>query len=802
MENCSICNLNYKKAFKSDHLKSVKHLEKFNQYYCKKCNLYMPISDKSSHLNSDEHKNRINKIWCEDCSKYISDTTRHFQSEIHLQNRQQNGMQSQRSCITDFGTALLPSGNGVNIIVNENTYIKLKINPTENLENRINELISKRYFPRFKYQLSYLAKFSKIVNGEEEVFKRWIKSDLIYNHIQSTFGTQQDTHNTLMQKLDDEQLEGSGFQFQEIEEVILEIYKVNDIQASSYIELPPKYKNSQSIINIKNNDQFCFLWCILAYLFPVEDNKNITSSYSKHFDKFNLEGLEFPMKVTDIPKFENLNRLNTGGQQCCIPKALCVNVFELTGNVLTPIHINTNYDQPQIDLLLYQNHYCLITKLHCLINKDSHMKHVCRRCLTAFKSQPVLIDHIDRCQKQQPTKITFSWKDHLKFEHYHMKVPVPIRVYADFECINQPGNDAKVLFKQIPIAVGYYVISPFGNYYYSYFGIDCTTWFVNRMLTLEKIANNYFKTNLELEITPQEEESFQLAEECWLCENPLEGEKVRDHDHLTGKYRGAAHNICNINCKQRSSSFVPIFFHNFSGYDCHLIFQELLIQAFEKGYEPKIIPKSIENYVSIQVGCLRFLDSYRFLSSSLDKLVKSLDNFPIMKLEGMSDDLFKKKLAYPYEYLNLDNFQEPLNLTKEDYWSTLTQSYPSDDDIKRTQELIDKNNITAGQELTVLYLKMDVLQLADVFENFVESSTREYKINPLYSYSLPGYTWKAGLKLTNIKLDFIKDTAKLPSGKELLLLLENNIRGGISSVMGDRHVQSNENKRNLIYRCK
>ena len=725
MENCSICNLNYKKAFKSDHLKSVKHLEKLNQYYCEKCNLYMPISDKSSHLNSDEHKNRINKMWCEDCSKYISDTTRHFQSEIHLQNRQQNSIQSQRSCITDFGTALLPSGNGVTIIVNENTYIKLKVNPTENLEHNINELFSKNYFPRYKYQLSYLAKFSKMINGEEDVFKRWIKSDLIYNH------TQQDTHNTLMQKLDDEQLEGSGFVFQEIEEVILEIYKIKDIQASSYIELPPKYKNSQSIINIKNNDQFCFLWCILAYLFPVVNNKNTTSSYSKHFDKFNLEGLEFPMKVKDIPKFENLNTQSAFGI------GLCMNVFELTGTVLTPIHVNKNYLQPQIDLLLYQNHYCLITKLHCLINKDSHMKNVCRRCLTAFSSQPVLIDHMERCIKQQPTKITFSWKDQLKFEDYHMKVPVPIGVYADFECIIQPQKDLKVLFKQIPIAVGYYVISPFGNYYYSYFGTDCTKWFVNRMLTLEKIANNYFKTNLELEMSQEEEVQFQLAEECWLCENPLEGEKVRDHDHLTGKYRGAAHNICNINCKQKSSSFVPIILHNFSGYDCHLIFEELLTKAYNQNYNPTIIPKSLENYVSVQVGCLRFLDSYRFLSSSLDKLVKSLDNFPIMKLEGMSDDLFKKKLAYPYEYLYLDNFQEPLNLTKEDYWSTLTQSYPSDDDIKRTQELIDKNKIENGRELTMLYLKMDVLQLTDVFENFVESSTREYKIIPLYSYSLP-----------------------------------------------------------------
>ena len=136
MENCSICNLNYKKVFKSDHLKSVKHLEKLDQYYRKKCNLYMPISDKFSHLSSDEHKNKTEqrRVWCEDCSKYISDTTRHFQSEIHLQNRQRENMQN--------------FGNGVEIIMNENTYIKLKINPTSNLEDHINELLSKNYFPR------------------------------------------------------------------------------------------------------------------------------------------------------------------------------------------------------------------------------------------------------------------------------------------------------------------------------------------------------------------------------------------------------------------------------------------------------------------------------------------------------------------------------------------------------------------------------------------------------------------------------------------------------------------------------
>ena len=90
----------------------------------------------------------------------------------------------------------------------------------------------------------------------------------------------------------------------------------------------------------------------------------------------------------------------------------------------------------------------------------------------------------------------------------------------------------------------------------------------------------------------------------------------------------------------------------------------------------------------------------------------------------------------------------------------------------------------------MIYLKMDVLQLTDVFENFVQTSTEDNGINPLYPFSAPGYTWNAGLKLTDIKLDFIKD-------KHLLLLLENNIRGGISSVMGDRFVESNENKQIL-----
>ena len=73
------------------------------------------------------------------------------------------------------------------------------------------------------------------------------------------------------------------------------------------------------------------------------------------------EVLEFPKKVNDIPEFEKFNNLN-------------VNVFELTNIVLTPILINKNYSQQQIHLLVFENRYCLSTKVHCLIKKYSHMK--------------------------------------------------------------------------------------------------------------------------------------------------------------------------------------------------------------------------------------------------------------------------------------------------------------------------------------------------------------------------------------------------------------------------------------------
>ena len=207
--------------------------------------------------------------------------------------------------------------------------------------------------------------------------------------------------------------------------------------------------------------------------------------------------------------------------------------------------------------------------------------------------------------------------------------------------------------------------------------------------------------------------------------------------------------------------------------------------------ENGIIDKSSENYISVKIGCLKFLDSYRFLDASLDKLSPTLTSFPSLDANGMEDYSFKRKLAFPYEKgNNIESFYKPLKLGREDYFSTLKQSYPDFEEIIRTQAIIVKNRTTNLKELTMLYLKNDVILLTDIFQNYIDTCKKAYGISSLYSYSTPSFTWKAGLKMTGVKLDYITDD-------KLRILLENNMRGGPSACMVNRYLKIGERK--IVY---
>ena len=108
-----------------------------------------------------------------------------------------------------------------------------------------------------------------------------------------------------------------------------------------------------------------------------------------------------------------------------------------------------------------------------------------------------------------------------------------------------------------------------------------------------------------------------------LWKKNIKSDKARDHGHLTGKYRGPAHSKCNINVGQDKSNCIPFIFQNFSNYDCHMFFRKLVDKKNDK-VEFNVIPKTNEEYFSLTYCCKRFIDSYRFLSSSLDSLIKNL----------------------------------------------------------------------------------------------------------------------------------------------------------------------------------
>ena len=205
--------------------------------------------------------------------------------------------------------------------------------------------------------------------------------------------------------------------------------------------------------------------------------------------------------------------------------------------------------------------------------------------------------------------------------------------------------------------------------YESPLGYDNVDWFVKEVIKLENKMAFYFKeTKKDIIMTQEDEEDYKNNNNCRFCEKEILSNKVRDHYHLTGKYKGPAHNTCNINVKQKDSNFIPFAFHNFSNYDCHMFFKRLVDLKKDK-VKVKILPKTNEEYITVKYGCIRFIDSYRFLSESLDKLVKNLDedDFKILKKKFPDKwQYLNKKLACPYEYFNsINDYQKPVNNLKK-----------------------------------------------------------------------------------------------------------------------------------------
>ena len=659
--------------------------------------------------------------------------------------------------------------------------------------------------------------------------------------------------------------EGSGWTIESVDNHYLNIVQYQPMKGSSYIKLPQELRHHRKgLINMKNDDNECFRWCHIRYLNPQDKYpQRIKKSDKEFIKKLDYSEIEFPVTTKKYNKIEKQNEIN-------------INVFGYENKQPYPIYISKEKYEKHIELLLItedeNKHYVLIKDFNRFMynqTKHEHKKHFCMHCLQCFSSEEVLNNHKNNCIQvngEQAIKMPDKNNNTLKFNNFHKQQPVPFVIYADFEAITekisgcQPNNNKSftdAYQKHTDCGFGYKVVCCYDDKYSQplkiYRGEKAVYTFLEYMLDEVKYCKKIVKQqfNKPLKMTKEDEDKFKIADECHICNNKYTDEdiRVRDHCHITGKYRGSAHQECNLKLRVNPEEVkIPVIFHNLRGYDSHFIMQEIgaIVKDYEytnnKGQKCQMninaIPNNMEKYMAFMLGNhLTFIDSFQFMMSSLEKLVKNITkcgkcetckpddcmklniNYENKTLQHKTSipcgdcincknndkdcispnydklkytskifkdkklDLMARKGVYPYDYMDsFEKFNSPLP-KKEEFFSILNNKHISNEDYEHAKNIWNTFNLKNMGEYHDLYLKSDILLLVDVFENFRKTCLEYYKLDPCHYFTSPGLSWDAMLKMTDIKLELMTDI-------DMFQFIEKGLRGGISYI-ANRHGKAN-----------
>ena len=601
------------------------------------------------------------------------------------------------------------------------------------------------------------------------------------------------------------QREGSGWRFKSVNSLDIHFNRFEPLSGSSYIPLPKVLENKKAIINVQNlKDNECFKWAITSAIYPAESSGKRVTKYIENSKKFNWEGISFPTSLREIDTFEKQN------------PSISVNVFGYEKEVY-PLRISKRADAKTVNLILISNeenhHYCYIKNMSRLlssqISNSKCKRFFCLRCLNSFPTEESLQKHDAYCSNNEAVRVQLPDAENslLSFKAHNKSMQVPFVVYADFESfterlegpITDPSNSYTHKYqKHSPSGFCYYIccsldksFNKLVKYTKKERNEDVSKVFIERLEEDIKRIYNEFKFPKKMIFKKQDKKNFESATDCHICDKPLGSDRVRDHCHITGKYRGAAHNKCNLNFK--IPKFYPVLFHNLSGYDAHLFIKNL----GQSSGNIKCIPNNEEKYISFSKDIvvdtftpkgenekvevkreIRFIDSFRFMSSSLNSLAENLDEYPILSTHysGKLLELVSRKGVFPYDYFSdFDRLNDTELPSIEKFYSVLNGEGISEEEYRHAQKVWRTFNMQTFREYHDLYLETDVLLLADVFENFRSVCLKNYKLDPAHYYTSPGLAWDAALKVTGIELELLTDP-------DMLLFFEQSIRGGISTI--------------------
>nr|XP_015840324.1 PREDICTED: uncharacterized protein LOC103313332 [Tribolium castaneum] len=567
------------------------------------------------------HSTASNNYMCVTCNQEIAPKliTAHERSRQHRNNCQSTPLEDGVFALSSAFKSRIASYR----ICDEGHYIDL------------NEFMDKIHNKLLRLIVSQIEKFSTIKINLELFGLYTIESKNIFD-VKSfnttnrivTLGTNirnmlHDFQEVISQKMMDFLERDSGWTLVKILHLELNVNYYNPLKASSYIPLPPSVKMKRAIVNVQNQDIHCFGWSVVAAVCLPMGPEHLPSSYPHWSTLFNFQGIEFPVKLDSIAKFESQNNvsLNVYGLEL-----LYVNnkvKFEIVGplyftNFKKPVHINL--------LLLSDNdgnqHYCTITNLPRLVSsqlsKHHHSKFFCDGCLQYFTTQALLDRHSStdcgklyaRIPNNELITNRFGYNvpaNVLEFQNYHHKMTIPFIVYADFECLLKPMSTVAPnpnqsfsikTFLHQPYSCAYYIKCSYNDQlskFQSFRGQSSVVDFITALeIDLIEIYKKYLSiVQPMLPLTIQEEFDYLTATDCHICQKPFQQNdiKVKDHCHLTGRYRSAAHSNCNLNFQ--IPNFIPIVFHNLTNYDSHLFIKELALEESEIN----ILGKTKEKYI-------------------------------------------------------------------------------------------------------------------------------------------------------------------------------------------------------------
>jgi len=302
-------------------------------------------------------------------------------------------------------------------------------------------------------------------------------------------------------------------------------------------------------------------------------------------------------------------------------------------------------------------------------------------------------------------------------------------VYADFEAFVRPtgqthpirGHKTFDYEEQVPCSVGWKVVSvvpQFDHDYRQLVGENCVERFLKKILKFGEDVKAFMMDPARMVMTNCDKMCFEGAITCHICKRFIDPDsdkkgdkKVRDHDHITGRYLGAAHARCNL--RAQLSFRIPVFFHNFRGYDGHFITKALKHFGQEK---IGVIGQGMEKYLTLSLNMLVFKDSLMFMGASLQSLAENLlkagiEHFRLLRTEfaTASDEQFGlllRKGVYPYEYMDsMARFAEQQLPPKEAFFSKLHNSGISDAEYAHAQNVWRKFDMHTMLDYHNLYLK-------------------------------------------------------------------------------------------------